>query len=113
VHEHARAGHAVHDHVGQGGAAGAVAAPPSAGVGADRADSADSADRADGAASLVPDHGQFGCSACAACCSVLALPASFSLPEVAGPAHPMLASPSAPAASPQPDRLDRPPRACA
>lgn len=68
------------------------------------------ANPSDGADGLFPHHGKFSCSSCAACCSALALPASFSLPETPGPAHPLRTSLEAPVASHQPDRLDRPPR---
>lgn len=96
AHDHAGAGHAVHDHAAQGDR---VVSQPA--LGAD----------ADSAHGLSAHDGKVSCSACAACCSALALPASFSLPEVVRVAHPMQTSASAPVASHQPDGPDRPPRA--
>ncbi len=106
VASHHTAGHghdlAATDH---GAHAPAVHAAPHSG--ASEPSAASSSDGADG---LFPHHGKFSCSSCAACCSALALPASFSLPETPGPAHPLRTSAEAPVASHQPDRLDRPPR---
>ena len=64
----------------------------------------------DTAADFAPHHGKHGCSVCASCCIALALPASFVLPGVAGPAHAVHASLDAPVASPPLSGLDRPPR---
>lgn len=55
-------------------------------------------------------HGKFSCSACAICCPGHAPPASFVLPAPSGPARLAPMPPAVPAASHQPDGLDRPPR---
>ncbi|MCW5664090.1 MAG: hypothetical protein KIT35_09665 [Piscinibacter sp.] len=96
-HEHAAAGHAMHAHTAAHD--DDEASRPSAEAGMD------------GAEGLLAPHGKFSCSACAACCTALALPASFSLPEAAGPALPRQAAASAPVVSHHPDGPDRPPRA--
>jgi hypothetical protein len=99
AHDHAHGGfapeHGVHRHTDSSGP--------------DASQALQSAD-ADGPPGLVPHHGKFSCSACAACCSVLALPAQFTLPEAPGLVHPAHMAPVAPIASHQPDGLDRPPR---
>jgi hypothetical protein len=65
---------------------------------------------ADGPNRLAPDHVEFSCSACAVCCSVLALPASFEIPDAMRPAHAVRETSAAPVTSHQPNGLDRPPR---
>lgn len=104
-HEHAAAGHAAHRHATPDQVVSSVFADVAADTGADTT--------ADGAGGLVAPHGTFNCSACAACCSALALPATFSLPDAASPAHSFRAPPPVPVASHQPEGLDRPPRALA
>ena len=95
AHHAATTDHGVHEHPVSGGP---VVSESSAGS------------DADGGQGLSPHHGKFGCSACAACFSMLALPASFALPEAASLAQPVRMSPDAAIASHQPDGLDRPPR---
>lgn len=102
-HYHAAAAHAAHRHAAPDPSASSVLADAAADTGADAA--------ADGAGGLAAPHGKFNCSACAACCSALALPATFSPPDAASPAHSFRAPPPLPVASHQPEGLDRPPRA--
>lgn len=97
-HDHAATDHGEHRHAAHAAHADAVAPDPAA-----EAD-------ADGAGGMSPHHAQFNCSACAACCFMLALPASFALPEAVSPVHAVHPPPAAPVASHPPDGLDRPPR---
>jgi hypothetical protein len=96
MHEMAAKDHGGHEHAG-------IGAP----VASDLAMDAD----VDGAGSLSQHHGKFTCSACAACSIALALPSRFELPDAPSTAQVLRPSPIASDTSPQPDRLDRPPRA--
>lgn len=60
---------------------------------------------------LVVDAAEFSCSACAACCSMLAIPARFTLPARSEPAQRVPLATAVAPSSPLPDGLDRPPRA--
>lgn len=60
---------------------------------------------------LAADAAEFSCSACAACCSMLAIPARFTLPGRSEPAQRVPLATAVAANSPLPDGLDRPPRA--
>ena len=107
--------HAGHRHTdGSEGSDGAQQASPRADTdqraGSDLGESSLAARDARLTAQPSPPQGDFSCSACAACCSLLALPAEFSLPDSRDLAHPMRATAPHPVASDQADTLDRPPR---